>query len=57
MSKTDAVSDIAEMIKAWNTIEAQVRASYPGASAEKVYRITAAAMTKALAAWTKALAA
>jgi hypothetical protein len=50
MKKSDVVNGIAEMLKAWNTIEARVKAAYPNASAEDVYRLTAAAMTKAVGA-------
>ncbi len=45
--QTDATNAIAEMMNAWNTIEARVRAAYPDADKEPVYRITAAAVTKA----------
>jgi hypothetical protein len=50
MKKSDVVNGIAEMLKAWNTIEARVKAAYPKASAEDVCRLTAAAMTKAVGA-------
>jgi hypothetical protein len=48
MNKSDVVQGIAEMMKAWNTIEARVKAAYPKASADDVYRLTADAMTKAV---------
>ena len=49
MSKTDAANAIAEMMTVWNTIEARVKAAHPNAEAEAVYRITADAMTNAVA--------
>lgn len=39
---------IAEMMSNWNKTEAAVRAAYPDASAEQVYQMTAAAMSKSL---------
>jgi len=48
MKKSDVVKGIAEMLKAWNIIEQRVKAAYPSYSAEKVYRLTAEAMTKAV---------
>ena len=50
ISKTDAANAIAEIMNAWNTIEARVRAAYPNADKDTVYCITAAAMTKAVGA-------
>jgi len=49
MQKADVVKGIAELMKVWNIIEQRVKAAYPGASAEKVYCLTADAMTRQLA--------
>jgi hypothetical protein len=48
MTNTDPAKAIAEMMNAWNITEARVKAAYPNASKEKVYRLTAAAMNKAV---------
>jgi hypothetical protein len=48
MTNTDAAKAIAELMNAWNMIEARVKAAYPNASKEDVYRLTAAAMNKAV---------
>jgi len=48
MKKSNVVKGIAEMLRVWNIIEQRVKASYPDASAEKVYRLTSLAMTKAV---------
>jgi hypothetical protein len=48
MTNTDTAKAVAELMNVWNKIEACVKAAYPKASKEKVYRLTAAAMNKAV---------
>lgn len=39
---------IKEMLDNWNKAEAAARAAFPGADAETIYQLTAAAMNKLL---------
>lgn len=45
---TQAATTLAEMMLNWTAIEARVKAAHPSASAEEVYRICAAAMSRSL---------
>lgn len=41
-------AQIQEMLNNWNKVEAAIRAALPNATAEEVYKLTAAAMNKSL---------
>ena len=47
MEKTFA-ADIAELMAAWNKIEAAAKAQFPNATAEEVFQIASGAMSHAI---------
>ena len=45
---TEAAKDIAELMAAWDLIEAKAKAQFPGATDARIYEICRAAMGQAL---------